>query len=320
VLSDAPWRCLAVFMLFSRRAVEHLYAVRRELAGRFARGELGCWPFCEAFIPTALKAVPDMRFAPVSWFATTEHLTYRPHLPIDDSRAEIPGSLAHPVVGREAFVATLLAEHPAQDVFRPGSVLQAALLRDAPTCRGLAPIRDAFVRDRDHAAIARLHALCRAHGWPGDAIARDLAFCRPACSSSISQWSRRPDPEEDAAGANGPDLCVDYAFHTEEEKEPWWMVDLSQTCAVEEVAILNCVTQPQRFRRFRIETAHERGAWITQHLQTESVDVSADPAAPWRLRFAQPVRARRVRVRLLGEGMLHLRRVQVLGQPASGSG
>jgi hypothetical protein len=150
-------------------------------------------------------------------------------------------------------------------------------------------------------------------GWPAGPLT-DLAFCRPALSSSTSRWSRSQDRALDAAGANGETLPHDYGFHTQFELNPWWMVDLEGEHLVDEIAIVNRRSQPQRFQTFRIETSLSVNNWTTRLLQTDPVEVSSDAESPWRLSFSVAVPARYVRITLLGEGLLHLRRVQVWGR------
>jgi hypothetical protein len=147
-----------------------------------------------------------------------------------------------------------------------------------------------------------------------DAWDNDLAFRKPAFSSSVSPWSRFPDPERDASGANGESFASDYGFHTQREPEPWWMVDLLEEHIVEEVAIVNRPRESHRFQTFRIETSLDGNQWTTQFSQTEPAEVSSNPASPWRTLFNEAPAARYVRIVLLGHGPLHLRRVQVFGR------
>jgi hypothetical protein len=149
--------------------------------------------------------------------------------------------------------------------------------------------------------------------WPAGPTT-DLALYKPAVSSSVSRWSRYQDPEIDARGANSEALAQDYAFHTQLEAAPWWMVDLLGEYTVEEVAIVNRVSQPQRFRTFRIDTSRDGVAWTTCFTQAEAGDVSSAAESPWRMRFAESVNGRYLRITVLGTGILHLRRVQVFGR------
>jgi Core-2/I-Branching enzyme/F5/8 type C domain len=147
----------------------------------------------------------------------------------------------------------------------------------------------------------------------------DLAYCKPAVSSSVSPWARYQDPERDARGANGESFAWDHGFFTRSEREPWWTVDLLREYTVEEIAIINRLNEPQRFRTFAILSSGDEGIWRTRFTQSVPIDVSSDPDSPWRLRFTEPFRARYVRIALLGTGYLHLRRVQIFGRALDGS-
>jgi hypothetical protein len=141
----------------------------------------------------------------------------------------------------------------------------------------------------------------------------DLAFRKPARSSSISTWSRHQDPERDARGANGAVLHDDLAFHTQEERNPWWLVDLGDECFVHEVKIVNRRLHPERFLQFQISTSLDGTGWTRRFVKTDNSPVSSDADVPWTHLFAVPFLARYLMISLLGQGMLHLRRVQVLG-------
>jgi uncharacterized protein (DUF1810 family) len=313
VLSPYPWRSLLFFMVLSRRAIACLLAARRQLAQRFAVGEIDLWPFCEAFVPTVLKSTPGMRFAKVSRFAATGNLAFRPRLSLHDPRANRPGSLVHSVLGAKRFIATLLATHPPRDFFSEGCELREGLISQAPFEDVVEPLRRALAKKRDQAGIALLHEEAAAQGWPVDRTT-DLAFCKPAVASSVSPWSRYKDPERDACGANDDSLPQDYAFHTRTEANPWWMVDLLGEHLVEQVAIVNRLIQAERFRTFSIESCCDGRTWTTRFTQAEPGEVSSDPKLPWRMRFTDPFLARYLRISLLGTGPLHLRRVQVFGR------
>ena len=150
-----------------------------------------------------------------------------------------------------------------------------------------------------------------AQGWPRWPKSDDLAYCKPAASSSVSPWSWSQDPRRDACGANGEWLADDYGFHTQEEPDPWWMVDLLDEYNIEKVTIVNRHSQSQRFSTFRIESSLDANIWTTRFTQTEPKAISSDPDSPWKAHFSKPFPARYVRIVLLGVGMLHLRRVQI---------
>jgi hypothetical protein len=207
------------------------------------------------------------------------------------------------------LIERLLARHPPRDFFRRGSELREGLLRQAPHGDIVEPLRRALARERDHLGVALLYKEATSQGWAIQ-TSDDLAFCKPALTSSVCRWSRFMDPERDACGANSESP---EPFHTDKERDPWWMVDLLEEHWIEQVAIVNRDSEPQRFRTFRIDTSSDREHWITRFTQAEPRDVSADLDAPLRLWF-DPFTARFVRIVLLGWEPLHLHRVQVFGR------
>jgi hypothetical protein len=213
------------------------------------------------------------------------------------------------LVEGKRLIGRLLGKHPLRDFFRHGSELREALLAQAAAEDIVEPLRLALAAERDHRGVALLHQEAAVHGWSIRSH-EDLAFCKPAVSSSVCGWSRFADPERDACGANGE---PGHTFHTDQEVNPWWKVDLLEEYLIEEVAIVNRNIEPQRFSRFRIDTSSDGSTWTTRHQQTEPCTVSSDLERPWRLRLEQPLPARHVRIVLLGMGPLHLRKVQVFG-------
>ena len=145
-----------------------------------------------------------------------------------------------------------------------------------------------------------------------------LAVGKPALTSSVSPWSRLETPERDARGANAGWVADDLGFHTTFEFEPWWMVDLQAEHVIDALVILNREICAERFSNFRIESSRDGSSWINRLFKIDGQTVSADPHAPWRQDFSDPFLARYLRIRMIGTGVLHLRRVQVFGTALPG--
>jgi hypothetical protein len=311
---ENPWQSLLCLMVLSNRAVKALLGARRELAQRFARGELAQWPFCESFVPSIVTMIPDARLARLEDFASTENLNFRPRISIQDPRANLPGSLAHSVLGRDKFVSKVLAENRPREFFRESSAMYRGL-RSEPFETIVHRLREPFLKDRDHAGLVKLDEELVARGLqlPSPAAA-DLALHKPALISSVSRWSHFPDPARDACGANGVELPDDYGFHTKNEANPWWMVDLLTSCLIERISILNRREASDRFQTFSIQSSQGGASWVTRFAKIDLEPVSSDTNAPWAITFSEPFAARYVRILLLEKNFLHLRRVQIFGR------
>ena len=307
---DELWAGLFVFTLISARAVDLLLQTRQRQAMAFAAGVLE-WPFCESFIPSALKRA-GMNFASVSEFADTSHLAFRPHFLLDDPRANRPGSMVHSVMGRDDLIKAEIREQPPGDWFRPDTILHAAL-RDQPFEAFWPRLLERFEYAGDHAGYSAFRKEVVARGMEPPGLP-DLAYCKPALSSSVSQWSHSARAEVDAGGANGAVLHGDYGFHTQAEPNPWWSVDLLDEYAIHEIAIVNRAMGQDRFRTCAVQSSRDGSAWITRYNKIDQTEVSADPQHPWRILFSDPFVGRYVRIMMLGEGILHLRRVRIFGR------
>jgi hypothetical protein len=68
----------------------------------------------------------------------------------------------------------------------------------------------------------------------------NLALHKRATQSSRSAvWSKGSTVDDDARNAVDGKPWKNYAFHTEEEEHPWWMVDLGANALIEFIRIFN---------------------------------------------------------------------------------
>ena len=139
-------------------------------------------------------------------------------------------------------------------------------------------------------------------------------YAKPASIRSVSAWSRGRDRAPDAAGAVGPVLHPDCAFHTDRERNAGWRVDLLDQCVIERVDILNRVSQASRLTALAIETAADGEHGTVRRLQFGREPVSSADDAPLVVAFLQPIPARHLRLRRIGDpDVVHLRRVRRFG-------
>jgi hypothetical protein len=312
---DSPWRSLLYFMVVSRRAATALLAARQELARRLTAGTVALWPFCEIFVPSALMQIGGFKVADIGEFAGVKNLNFRPRIVKHDPVASQPGTLVHSVLGRQRFIATLLAESRPSNFFRPGSELYIGLRRES--FDDVAPkLRQALLRGREHAGLVRLQQEMVIAGM-ADGVIDDLALNKPALTSSVSVFSAFPDPARDACGANSEIIADDFGFHTASDVDPWWMVDLLKEHVIDRVEIVNRVIAADRFRVFSIEGSRDGTAWTTRFTKITMDDISSDLENPWSLSLLDPFVARYVRIKLLGTEPFHLRKVRVFGRSIS---
>ncbi len=312
----SPWRSLLFFMVLSARAIALLLAARQMLARRRLEGQVAIWPFCEMFVPSVLVKMQGVTMADVARFADVENLNYRPRVSINDPRSSAPGSLVHSVLGSDKFIAETIEDLGATTYLQPGTKLHQELRYEPPE-RVIAQVRAEFIKTGDRVSLAALDQAHPERSAP-PMSSSDIALGKPALSSSVSAWSRHPDPARDAGVANGATLPDDFAFHTDLEDRPWWIVDLTEEYVVDAVEIVNRAAIPDKFRQFTIESSRDGQGWHTRLTKWTLEPVSADPAQPWRLDLSDPFVARFVRIRLLGRDTLHLRRVRIFGRAIGG--
>ncbi|MDE2333213.1 MAG: discoidin domain-containing protein [Rhodospirillales bacterium] len=92
----------------------------------------------------------------------------------------------------------------------------------------------------------------------------DLARGARAWQSSLSQWSAGKTINEDAMRAVDGVRGREYAFHTEQEDNPWWVVDLGKKSSIVEIHVQN-----------------RRGPWVVREKAFPLVVLVSDDASEW---------------------------------------
>lgn len=162
--------------------------------------------------------------------------------------------------------------------------------------------------------------------------------CSPAARAETDSWqaaleqvrrsSRAILPEEDAAGAVDGQITGSFAFHTAEDEEPFWQVDLEAVESIQRVVIYNTGHAPERALRLALLLSEDGTRWREVYRHDGTPFVGAGDSEPLTVPLAG-TRARYVRIALPGRTWLHLDEVQVvatdgttnlaLGKPATQS-
>lgn len=133
---------------------------------------------------------------------------------------------------------------------------------------------------------------------------RNVALGRPATQSSVSIWSAKSAPTEDARGANNGLITGGHGFHTDHEDGPWWQVDLGMLCAIDQVWLFNRQQEAGRLRCFSILGSVDGTDWTILHQKTSS-QVFGENLEPYIARIGDALDVRFVRIRLDGLEWLH---------------
>jgi FkbM family methyltransferase len=146
----------------------------------------------------------------------------------------------------------------------------------------------------------------------------NLALKKPALQSSTSPWSRSAIPAEDAIGANNGDTTVDWGCHTGREHNPWWQTDLGAVALVHRVVIFNRRDLADRLKNFSILASLDGTSWRVVFTKADEQIFGEYDGRPYVVELNEVCRARFIRLRLDGEGCLHVAEVQVFGEPDHG--
>jgi SAM-dependent methyltransferase len=142
----------------------------------------------------------------------------------------------------------------------------------------------------------------------------NLALGKRATQSSVSRWSWGETPEEDAAGACNGNITGYYSFHTSEEDEPWWMVDLGMIESVSEVVVYNRIdggAPTAKAVGIMIAVSCDGVGWHTVYVGEDRRPFGGADGHPLWVSFKQPMSAKYVRLSLPGRTMLHLDEVEI---------
>jgi hypothetical protein len=156
---------------------------------------------------------------------------------------------------------------------------------------------------------------------PLDLTLPNLALNKRATQSSLSQWSRGSTAEQDAANAVSGNPSGD-GFHTDNDLNPWWMVDLGSTAKLQFVRIFNRERVPdwiqQRANPLVVEVSYDAEQWLTL-FRTGRGQVFGGYSGGHPLVWSteQPVEARYVRVSIPRQEYLHLAEVEIYGKTST---
>ena len=143
--------------------------------------------------------------------------------------------------------------------------------------------------------------------------AENVALHGLATQSSASPWSRDPDRSTDAQGANNGQIDGQLGFHTAEEDEPWWQVDLGEQCRLTEIRLYNRLNFADRLSRFFIHASDDGRNWTLLHHKDDDRVFGDKELTPYKVELPPDTAARFVRVTLEGFGFLHFCECEIRG-------
>jgi hypothetical protein len=153
----------------------------------------------------------------------------------------------------------------------------------------------------------------------------NLALNRRATQSSLSRASRGATLEEDAARAVNGRPWEEYGFHTNEEDNPWWMVDLGSVAHVHSMRIFNIGRMPDSVQRraspLVAEASNDGREWrLLFRTAPGQIFGGYTAGRPLLWSAPEPVEAQFVRLSIPRREMLHLAAVEIYGTERTGGG
>jgi GR25 family glycosyltransferase involved in LPS biosynthesis len=287
------------------------------------------WPSNEAFIGAEIERL-SISEKPFAAFANMSNYDWWPPYHPDHVDQTKGDTIFHPVLKGERLVKSLLKYDkilPFESWLEPKSKLRNMLNCEPPSIV-VPALLAAMVKEKKVNAIAALWLELHNLGWQehvfplGETVSQIVLFGEPtnlalgkSCTqSSVSQWSRSQIPSEDAGNAVNGRITGDYAFHTNEEFRPWWMVDLGGFALVSEIILFNRLhPYAARANNLSLWGSLNGRSWMLLHERAASTPFGGAEGSPLRIEFPEKRPLRFLRVELLGSGILHLDEVQVFG-------
>ena len=148
----------------------------------------------------------------------------------------------------------------------------------------------------------------------GTAAPANLALGKPASQSSRSPWSTATDPQ----GAVDGVINGGFGFHTDQQINPWWQVDLGATARIDSIRIhnrLDCCSE--RARTLQVMLSDNGQDWRIAYRHNGSLFGGKD-GRPLVVPL-QGSTARYVRLQLNESNWFHLDEVEVIGTLSTAS-
>ncbi len=311
-----PLRAFIPFLVVSARGVDKMYQERRRIAAVYdAAGGTHkmSWPFCEAFIPSAIASLENASLRNLAAFVRLPSFKHRPEEHIDDPAMNHPGTVCHPVAGGALFVNRRLGDVTFDEMMDAQSKWRRQLEFCDPLQFGPA-LHNWVAQERDPDRRRAFMALAKAQRWPLHALPQNIALFKPALMSS--SWSGNPPIALAALAAGGNNGVIDggFGFHTEFETNAWWQVDLQHAFLITHILVFNRLDQAARCRRLRAEGSPDGKIWRVLVEKTDDALFGGVGSKPLLWELPADCVARFIRLTNVEHNYFHLDEVQILGR------
>ncbi|MDD2876827.1 MAG: discoidin domain-containing protein [Acidiphilium sp.] len=302
-------------LFVSPRAVDYMYQRRLNIANNVSAGlsDVVSWPFCEGFVPSAIKEMQDAQIEELRNFVKLPYYVFGTPLHLCDPRSSEPESIVHPVLSGKRFISKRMDFDDPADIFDQNSELSKQLQYYLPSeyVKGLF---DGFNR-KTRSRLPEFVRFALANGWLDTASFFNISIGCSSDQSSVSAYSRSTQTFEDARGGNNGNIGGGYGFWTAEELDPYWQVDLENICRIERVTIHNFLGARDQCTNLAILISSDQTNWSLVATKLDNAPFGGADGTPYHFDFPMPPRARYCRIQLVGHGALHLDEIEVFGLP-----
>lgn len=133
----------------------------------------------------------------------------------------------------------------------------------------------------------------------------DVALCKPAFQSSLYQNNSRYN----ARTVLNHEMVKDFSFHTQEEENPWWYVDLIYPYFIDYIIIYDRPKFSYKSKTLKVEISSDLIKWETVH---EGLIYNDESGLPFILPLSGMMKVKYVKLSIKEKHYFHLRKVKVL--------
>lgn len=133
----------------------------------------------------------------------------------------------------------------------------------------------------------------------------DVALYKPAFQSSLYQNNNRYN----ARTVLNNEIVNDFSFHTQEEENPWWYVDLIYPYFIDYIVIYDRPKFSYKSRTLKVEISLDLMRWEVIH---EGLLYNDESGLPFILPLSGLIKAKYVRLSINEKHYFHLKKVSIL--------
>lgn len=297
-------RAFFPFVAASGRLLDFLYHKRLDLATKYQKGNT--WLYCEVFTASAALSFEKFKTKNISEILDISRYTFMNHKYYKENSLYSLNTINHPVIG-DNFFHRYLECNNAMDIFNKNSDLFLGINSLDDKKEAISYISNLFIAEKNLSSLLKFQNMCFELSWIENLPETNIALFKNADQSSVCEWSRFNNTEQDAS------LVVDglpregSKSHTNKENNPWWLVDLEIEYEIRAIIIYPRNHMRERFKDFKISGSLNKTDWFDIFISNQNFTLDDKI----KISFPKNVFCKYIKIIQLGYDFMHLNQVEV---------